>query len=299
MKTKRAPNAPAMETWKGHLFLGGAPMPNADADADSPLATMRVDIESVISLFIYEHLGRPKQIKLTMIEMCSDGQFSVSVDRNQLTRVEGSADDEIILPNELVQLPAIVIIDDAGATRTVISGLCSVCRAIVQLSGQVDILGFKRGCLAAPSEASVWTKFCEIDVLRLVDRLLKSTEEETSKLDVDLARFEMHLKQPVRIHNFAKVIQDMQKVTISDDNQLLEKDENDAVVIKHQFVEGPKMFLADLILFSVFYFVFRRMSTEELKSIMPLTVKWYETMKSLIGVEILDKLTQGMVRKIY
>lgn len=283
------------ETKEARLYLSSSTVASPDDD-DS--LVVGLDIESITCLFVYEHLQRPKLMQITLVEN-DEGWHSnlfsdISLDKETVTHI-CCIGQEAPAESKFAKLPAIVLVDDDGAT-TVISGLSSVCRTIVQLSGQEEILGFKRGCLAAPAEASVWTKFCEIDVLRFIERLMRrqgEEAEELEELDAELARFEMHLKQPVRIHNFAKVIQDMRRKEVVGDS--LEKAANDTVAIKHQFVEGPKMFLADLILFSVFYFVFRRLTKEQLKDLMPLTVAWYEEMQLVVGSEVMDKLTSKMV----
>lgn len=288
---------PSMETWRARLYLE-ATLPDEKDQLDESLPA-GLDIKSIITLFVYEYLRRPRQIQVTLIERVNDkpNPFEfLSLDKTVVTNVFSSHQPPPT-ESQLAKLPAIVLVNDDGAT-TVISGLCSVCRTIVQLSGEEEILGFKRGCLAAPAEASVWTKFCEIDALRFIQRLMGEEEKEVivDKLDDELARFEMHLKQPVRIHNFAKVVQDLKR-TEDTKGYCLERDFNDTLVIKHQFVEGPKMFLADLILFCVFYFVFRRLPKKELKDVMPLTIKWFETMEVVVGTEILDRLTRKMVRR--
>lgn len=283
---------PSMESWRARLYLSGV----IQGKTTNDLPVVGLDIESLVTLFIYEYLGRPKQIQVTLIESENENNKSPFLFSLVLEKTTAIILNHQSSPAEskIAKLPAIVLVNDDNAT-TVISGLCSVSRTIVQLSGQDEILGFKRGCLAAPAEASVWTKFCEIDALRFIERLMKGETVEDS-LDVEMARFEMHLKQPVRIHNFAKVVQDLKREGVSNGSSL-EKDQNDSLVIKHQFVEGPKMFLADLILFPVFYFVFWRYSKTDLKELMPLTVRWFETMEQVVGLEILDKLTREMVIK--
>lgn len=281
-----------MQKWKACLYLS----PTQVVQSGKTMI-LSLDIESVITLFLFEYLNRPKQLQVTLIEGLNENrgcpEFKVTLDKEIVTKIY-SSQSEIQAPAEskLAKLPAITLVDENDAT-TVISGLCSVCRTIVQLSGREEILGFKRGCLAAPAEASVWTKFCEIDSLRFVERLLSNRADKLEKLDSELARFEMHLKQPVRVHNHAKVIQNLQK---TGEGEKLEKDRNDGLAIKHQFVEGPQMFLADLILYCVFYFVLRRFGgKEELLECMPLTCRWFELMESIVGKEILDKLSVEMV----
>ncbi|XP_044005434.1 glutathione S-transferase C-terminal domain-containing protein homolog [Aphidius gifuensis] len=91
-----------------------------------------------------------------------------------------------------------------------IAGLCACLRQIIKLTLSENplhhcqnLLGFKNSCLAAPSETSVWTKFCEVD---LINMLNNCNEETRSKIELPetLARYEIHLSQPVRLHNIHK-----------------------------------------------------------------------------------------------
>lgn len=287
-----------MKRLKARLYLGTRKVPISE---DVSRLVVDLNIESIITIFIYEHLKRPSQIEVRLIikdDEDPENQSSIGTIVLDNIPIQIYPSPEAPAESLLSKLPAIVTEEEDSGATTIISGLCSVCRTIAQFSGNEDILGFKRGCLAAPSEASVWTKFCEIDILRFLEEFM-GTEDEVTRLDDQLARFEMHLKQPVRIHNMGKVVQDLNKLRLAEkDDQSLEKDENDALVIKHQFVEGPRMFLADLILFSVFYFVFRRIPKNILRDIMPLTVKWYLAMESVGGEEILDQLCIKIVSNI-
>ncbi|CAG7826822.1 unnamed protein product, partial [Allacma fusca] len=95
-----------------------------------------------------------------------------------------------------------------------------------------QLLGYQRGCLQACAESSIWTKFCEVDMIQTVHVLetqllrLVSTPAPSAclvdggiplspslrpvglfELPKDLLRLEYHLTRPVRIHNFRKRIQ--------------------------------------------------------------------------------------------
>lgn len=291
------------EMYKHHslarLYLATMSAPREDVggveDGTTPVA---LDIESTIALFVFEYLGEFEEILINF----HDNRRNKKENIFRYISVQERFVDKMFfgatiapLESKWTKLPALAVSDVENESTTTVSGLCSVCREMVQLTEHTEILGFKHGCLAAPAEASVWTKFCEIDILRCVERLMRTYNgTEVTELDVELARFEMHLRQPVRIHNFAKVVQDLKKT--DNNGASLEKDENDSLVIKHRFVEGPKMFLSDLILYGAYYFVFRRLSKENLSDVMPLTVRWYESMDAVVGPEIMDKLTRKMVR---
>ena len=95
------------------------------------------------------------------------------------------------------------------------------------------LLGHNQTTLSAPAEVSVWTKFCEIDLPQATSRLLSdlveakkeisaaavtSSEIESSRdnillksqiiqLPEELAKYEAHLRQPIRMHNIRKRMQ--------------------------------------------------------------------------------------------
>ena len=96
-----------------------------------------------------------------------------------------------------------------------------------------SLLGHNQTTLSAPAEVSVWTKFCEIDLPKATTGLLASLVEakkETSEsgaiigerssefeekdeikfpiqLPEELAKYEAHLRQPIRMHNIRKRMQ--------------------------------------------------------------------------------------------
>lgn len=91
-----------------------------------------------------------------------------------------------------------------------------------------SLLGHNQTTLSAPAEVSVWTKFCEIDLPKATTSLLGSlvkAKKETSEsgaiiserstdeikfpiqLPEELAKYEAHLRQPIRMHNIRKRMQ--------------------------------------------------------------------------------------------
>lgn len=106
------------------------------------------------------------------------------------------------------------------AEDVIITGLCAVSRQIcffrncIILSQEHDdgLLGFRHTCLQAPNETSVWTKFCEIQIIRAVQELL--TNKDIKEVPNALVRFEMHMSEPVRIHNVYKVARHLKKESI-------------------------------------------------------------------------------------
>lgn len=281
------------------LYLRGFQRTEKEDPVDPDSCTVALDLESVITLFIYEYLQRPDTIEIVIVEevkRCQRPEFLITLPATLTVSRLNATRDALPEESQLCKLPVIV------TKPTIISGLCNVCRAVTKLSGQQQILGFKSGCLAAPAEASVWTQYCEVDVIEFLDTYTAEKQwlEGEQQLDEEVARFEIHLKQPVRIHNHRKFIQSFVKLSVAngvqpnDPDYVLEKNESKETVIKHRFVEGPTMFLADLILYCVFYFYFRRLNQDRVQNIIPLTVKWFETME-IFGKDILDGFARKMV----
>ncbi|XP_053672783.1 glutathione S-transferase C-terminal domain-containing protein homolog [Anopheles nili] len=185
------------------------------------------------------------------------------------------------------QLPSISI----ELTGTIVSGLCGVCRRITkqhiatsQTSDQ--LLGFKGNTLVAPADASLWTKFCEIDMIRCVKHMLKMCSDETMKpslieytLPDELGQFESHLQQPLKSHNIYKLINQVNNVRISSDEehrQLVDVGQQFDFHANHKFAEGYEKTLADLILYICFELVERRLSKDVLRDKCPHVVGWLE-----------------------
>lgn len=100
---------------------------------------------------------------------------------------------------------------------TIITGLCAVARHITKYKSVPQnprehgegLLGFRKSCLQAPNEASIWTKFCEVDIIKTVKEVFNSSV--ITEIPKNLVRFENHLKKPVRVHNVYKMARDLRK----------------------------------------------------------------------------------------
>lgn len=111
-------------------------------------------------------------------------------------------------------LPAIYV----EGKNICITGLCSVVRFLVKRAEtRLDLLGYQGNCLSAPAEVSTWTAFCEVGLPGALDQLLKdflplngTMKQQRHKgylLPLEMAKFEVHLHQPVRVHNIRKRMQ--------------------------------------------------------------------------------------------
>lgn len=162
---------------------------------------------------------------------------------------------------------------------TCIAGLCSILRQIIKKIAEEHpthysrkLLGFKDSCLTACSEASVWTKFCEVDLISSVKFLRGKNILIETELPSSLARFECHMSQPVRLHNLYKYTMSkkfMNEDAISRDSKRLPE---------HAYAEGSYLTLADIIIFVCIHMLLTVLSSERTLRLLPLTNKWYDRM---------------------
>lgn len=218
---------------------------------------------------------------------------------------------------------------------TVITGLCAVARHMSlhrNLSPsphehEDGILGFRRGCLQAPNEVSIWTKFCEVDLVKTTKEILKLNSLQ--EVPVNLVRFENHLRKPIRVHNVFKLAREIKKKEFlqsnsNDQNQEKGESENvkkervakarkwkssvskaftiDSSVkiqdldISHQFAEGPFLTLADIVLTPLYYIIVNAVG-EKFESLLPLTSKWFKNVEQVPELDIVFKVLNGLEKK--
>ncbi|KAJ3649721.1 hypothetical protein Zmor_021446 [Zophobas morio] len=163
----------------------------------------------------------------------------------------------------------------------VIAGLCSVARQMIKHSEHKKVkklLGFRDACLMACSESSIWTKFCEVDMVSTIKSILLNPSSyfdgNVLKLPQDMSRFEYHMGQPVRMHNIYKVAREQ-----SNDKAIKSSIPIDKLDLHHTFGEGPFMTLSDIILFSCTEIFLALCPEDRLREKLPLTINWFNTMK--------------------
>ncbi len=124
------------------------------------------------------------------------------------------------------------------------------------------LLGFREACLSACAEFSIWTKFCEVDLIAGIKRVLRTPSKE---IPVDVIRLEHHLGQPVRTHNIRKQFSRFPSAN---------------GVVPHTYVEGPEMYISDLIIIPLIRAFFWVYELEGIRAAVPLVCRWYELMLS-------------------
>lgn len=271
-------------------------------------STLKLSLESLITYCVYKYCN-PDDLKLYFVcskDTTSNILLDLKVDLAEFTDKEN-------IPWQVAScLYPVVLFDD-----TSITGLCAVSRLICKhkkspktaQEHEDGLLSFRQGCLQAPNEVSIWTKFCEVDLIKTAKQLLSI--EHIKKLPETLIRFENHLNKPVKIHNVFKVARDLKKEMNLKEN--IEKAQNvkeesksnervpkqrkwksgkkeqeinsstkiEDLDLSHQFAEGPFLTLADLILLPTYHIVINTLDKEIFKSLLPLTYKWFINVNSI------------------
>lgn len=177
---------------------------------------LKVTVETYVTLFVFRYIRCESNISIYFIRSpLKDDQTNITVDISSIQFSVINWDDSDFEKEEAALFKFPVLVND----KCVIAGLCGVCRGLLKLVNNDDtnkLLGFKEGCLAAPSETSIWTKFCEIDFIECtknVKKLDKKTFEENNSFELfdEFGIFEKHLALPVRMHNVYKVARDLAK----------------------------------------------------------------------------------------
>lgn len=186
---------------------------------------VNVTIETYVALFCHQYIS-DKSLKVHLIHTESTivPKPSITIDITGISYVylpESEYKNEIA---NLCNFPVLVTDENV-----VIAGLCGVCRGIIKHTDNDSIkylLGFKSSCLLAPSEQSIWTRFCEIDFINCTKHLLELHNSNEFKNDHSFnipeafGRFEGHMAQPVRVHNVYKLARNLAKENLNKTKQL-------------------------------------------------------------------------------
>jgi hypothetical protein len=233
-----------------------------------------VPIETLVTLFLIKYCNSNVQIIFIQdVKTIEENSFIVDISTFQYEFIKIFKVSKIASYCEFPNLEE--------SENSCIAGLCATLRQIIKnvLIEQPDhyckeLLGFKESCLLACSESSIWTKFCELDIISTMRSIIKQNE---NNLPITLARFEYHMSQPVRLHNVYKYT--MSKKFM--DNKIRQDEDS---VPKHIFAEGLVLTLADIIIFVCIHMVFNFIDKKQVSDIIPLTIKWYENMIAIENI---------------
>ncbi|XP_054745160.1 glutathione S-transferase C-terminal domain-containing protein homolog [Anastrepha obliqua] len=225
------------------------------------------NVQSFIALYMYRYLHSPSNIKLNFVRTTIQGGklrlrseslrrelTEEKIHRKEATNVEAIRD---------LKLPIY-----AKEGNTYIAGMCAVCRELVarqECPERRKLLGFKGACLLAPAEASIWTRFCEVDMVDAISCLLCTLDSGKIVEDMPkvVPRFERHMNEPVRMHNIYKTAREqVQQQNKCDGLKKKGKIILDCSVpkellpIEHRFAEGITFTIADIILYTFMRLIF-------------------------------------------
>lgn len=256
-----------------------------------------VPLESLVTIFILQYCKDPAvQIFFVVKHQSNEVKFKVKTSN---LRYEIVKEDNVPVLIKSCQLPAVNLANG----NTCVAGLCAILRQVIKSTSTLSLnhhsqtlLGFRQGCLMACAESSMWTKFCEVDMIQTVKTLLFSPVNvglNDILMPEDVIRFERHMEQPLRIHNILKQKQDFakskgvfrrKKMSTEDDDKIDGMANNTEhcgreIVLEHCFAEGPTLTLADVILFPCLYIALKCLSSVYLQNYVPLTLKWLERVK--------------------
>ncbi|XP_012277441.1 glutathione S-transferase C-terminal domain-containing protein homolog [Orussus abietinus] len=233
----------------------------------------KAPIETIIALFTIKYCDSTVNIKLIECEQ-KLGECGYTVDLSSFVYKILSKEKVPDCANSC-ELPNILVNE-----RSCIAGLCACLRQIVKSAIDVvpshhcqTLLGFKNSCLLACSEVSVWTRFCEVDLISTL-RSFGNEMLDQSELPISMAKFEIHMSQPARLHNLYKYTMSKKYAisgNINRDNKFLPE---------HTFAEGSCITLADIIIFVCIHILFNLipLTSDKILELLPLTMTWYKKM---------------------
>lgn len=234
-------------------------------EADENVDVFHLTTESYISIFLWKFLHAQDDIKVKLAKTNKASATSVPINFNGIKH-------DIFKEKQDRKLPMLQL---DGCHNVV--GLCSVLRGICRLmkhapSGPMatQLLGFKENCLLSPSEVSLWTSFCEREMVGCAERLMATSGE--IQFPIEMVKLERDLANPVRVHNVYKVARDTKN------DQSIKS--GSKVDLEHKYCHGNDMSLSDAVLYSIYKLIFTTaIDVEDIKDIIPLTVKWFNNME--------------------
>ena len=221
--------------------------------------------ESYICIFLWKFLNAQDEIRVKLAKTSKASAKSVHISFSGIKH-------DIFEEKHDRKLPMLQLDECHNVV-----GLCSVLRGICRLmkltsSGSIatQLLGFKENCLMSPSEVSLWTHFCEREMVACAEQLMTSNGE--IKFPLEMIKLERDLANPVRVHNVYKVARDTKK-----DQKIKSGTEID---LEHKYCHGNEVSLSDVVLYSIYKLIFSlAIDVNEVKDIIPLTIKWFNNME--------------------
>nr|SVE91760.1 EOG090X0615 [Daphnia sinensis] len=246
-----------------------------------PVMDGSTSLDGVIAMFINSWSGNKTQ--LTLVNHPSD---SLTIPIPTSLAAQGAkVNPDLAL---LTTLPLLVVGESETFSRLTVSGLAAVSRHLMKESDDpvvVKSLGFRGNCLQAPAECSLWTSFCEVQMVQsTILFLAQQQKQDVVEIPAVLAKLEEHMKQPIRMHN---VVKRCQKDQPQSTGQLKQEEIQKLAgsLLEHCYVEGPDMTLADLLLFPCIILLADRLSElgVQLADHLPRISAWLTRMKPVVS----------------
>nr|XP_045613989.1 glutathione S-transferase C-terminal domain-containing protein homolog isoform X1 [Procambarus clarkii] len=262
-----------------------------------------VSSETLIALFTLQYCYNPA-VNVVLVEKQKHGESFVdtlcSEEDPWFPVITSSLNFEIIIKDEndcpdmikKCMLPAVMMVSQHWC----VAGLCSSLRFILNRTIDVHpkhyckgLLGFRGGCLQACAEVSVWTKFCEVETIKMLKTVFKGGYNYSGKIELpkEILRYEHHLQHPPILHNALKKKQEHIRSTVrdkSEQQELCQKRMDELPQLEHKYAEGLDMTLADTVLFASFHIILSKLQTlvgmQKMLDVFPLVVGWYKLISS-------------------
>ncbi|CRL03371.1 CLUMA_CG016265, isoform B [Clunio marinus] len=266
------------KTIMNHLYIAGEEINETDK-------VFHLTIDSYISVFVWKLLKAHDEVQIKLVAI-HDNKSTVEINLKDV-KYDNVVDDNVTSKLPMLQL---------GEHHKVI-GLCSILRGMcnimktTRLKGDFakQLLGFKENCLMSPSEVSLWTNFCEREMISCTERLRDISHDDGIEFPIEMIKFERDLTNPLRIHNVYKVARDMKQ-----DRSIKSGSELD---LEHKYCHGNEINLSDVILYSIYKLIFSSaVSVSDVNAIIPRTVQWFRNMEEEKLNESFEALTDGTTR---
>lgn len=243
-----------------------------------PVMDGSTTLNGLITIFINNWSGNKTQ--LTLVNHPSD-QLTIPILPQTIQSAKVEPDFTL-----LTTLPLLVVGESEDICQLIVSGLAAVSRHMMKESDDpvvIKSLGFRGNCLQAPAECSIWTSFCEVQMVQSTILFL-TQQHDVIEIPTTLVKLEEHLKQPIRMHNIVKRFQkDQQSLRPQLKQEEIQKSAGS--LLHHIYVEGPDMTLADLLLFPCISLLSDRLSAlgVQLANHLPRVSDWLTTMKPVVN----------------
>lgn len=249
------------------------------------LESFHASLSTVVVLYVFSYCDIG-DIDVVLVQS-ETGSPRYPIPADIFRRLRSFSQSNESVPAKLLDCKPPALYLPGTSSTTCIGGLAGVLRWVVSERARQNedafaksLLGFRGNTLAACSESSLWTRFCEIDIQRAVLHVQKLEAKGVPgsvRLPEELLLLEAHLGQPVKTHNIRRRKQEVQKNMCS--SNMAKAGATTLLELEHRYVEGFDRTLADVIIFPCVHLCLlelrSRVDYEQLLVSLPLILKWY------------------------